>query len=255
MIPAFAGPNEDARLYFDAVAETDSIEAEGACPPESTITFTVRITDASNLFSYSFYIGFDTASLAFVSGKRGNDQNMNFLEKNDGSGSFTSRISIHDSTRILVGCYLSGSDESQCVTGSGTLGLFTFRHKKKDTTTVSIDSSTLIDCDLVEDRAESCSPGTIIPSSGIRVIYSRAAKRSVPRVKIRKGMLAVDFTGKTFYSLTAVNTLGKKIYSTEGCSEQCTFDMRELSAVKGNPRLTIVRISFAGKNLVVPLLQ
>ena len=252
-----AGPNEDVTLFFDAIAATDEIDSVGPCPKESTLVTAVRIAGASALYSYEFYINFDTSSLAFVSGKRDNSQYTNFLELNDGSCSFSAPQSRNDSTRILVGNFLSGDDNSQCVSDSGLLGLFTFRHKKKnDSTVLTINSTKLIDCDLEEDHAKRCTGAMIVPSVDIPVTYFREKRMRGPKVEIRHGAVNITFAKKTPFRMTVVNTLGKKIFSQNGYAECCRYtpdDCRMYTA--GLAQVRIVRVCYAGNELVIPVVQ
>jgi hypothetical protein len=254
-IVSLAGPNKDAEVYFDAVAATDATDSIGPCDEDSTLVTAVRIADAAALYSYEFYISFDTASLSFVSGKRDNSQYTNFLELNDGSCSFSARLSRNDSTRILVGNFLSGNDENQCVSDDGVLGLFTFRHKKDDTTTVSIDSVKLIDCDLKEDWVVPGTEAVIMPSDGIPVRHFSSRRTPGAKVSFRNGIITATFERKTKYTVAVYNTLGKKLYSRDGYALSCHYAPSGRQYAAQASQMRILRIGYAGNELVLPLVH
>jgi hypothetical protein len=256
VLVAFAqsGPNEDAIVYFDAVAATDTTESVGPCDRDSTLVTAVRISGASSLYSYEFYISFDSASIAFVSGKRDNSRYTNFLELNDGSCSFSARLSRNDSTRILVGNFLSGNDNSQCVSDSGVLGLFTFRHKKDDSAAVTIDSIKLIDCDLEEDWVVTDAQALLVPSSDIPVRYRRVRKSPGATVAFRNGIVNVAFGKKTRYTAMIVTALGETVYSHAGNASVFNYAPSGRQRAGQATQMRILRIAYAGTELVVPLL-
>ncbi|MBN1576747.1 MAG: hypothetical protein JW913_09360 [Chitinispirillaceae bacterium] len=249
---AIAGPNNDAKLYIDFSVNSEAIDSMGSCAAESTIVTAVRITGAVKLFSYQFYINYDTSSLQFVSGKVGNG---NFLEENGGNCFFMAKRSIHDSTRILVGNSLVGSEEDKCVSDSGLLGLFTFKHKKDDTTQLSIDSVELIDCGDTPDSDILCFSGTILPSNDEPVTHHPARRHRSPILSVANGSVNVEFAGKTDYVLTVVNTIGKKLYSNKGYSDRIRFDGHDVGLAPRASSLVVVRICYSGSELVVPLIR
>jgi hypothetical protein len=246
-----AGPNKDAKLYIDFSINTDAIDSVGGCPVDSTVTAAIRINDASKLYSFQLYVKHDTSSLRFVSGKQGDD---NLLEKNGGSIFFTAKYSIHDSTRILIGCTLIDNEPSQCVSDDGLLCLLNFRHKIDDTTMLSIDSVLVEDCDETPDTALQCFPGTIV-TTDVHIAYSPGHPRGLPNVFVGRGIVNVDFGRRTEYVLTAVNTLGRMLYSNKGYSDKVSFDGRKKGPAACSSNLTVVRICYSGKELVVPLIR
>ncbi len=253
---AIAGPNQDAELFIDFLPASDTIDSVGACPVESTITTAVMVHGASGLYSYEFYVQFDTASLQFVSGKSGNDQNTTMLAKNGGSPVFNAKKARYDSTRILVTCYLTGDVSSECVSDKGVLGMLTFKLKKDDTTTLSFVAPKLIDCSEREDTAMDCFSGTIMPSTGVPVVFHPVRKNaSAPIVAVRNGTINIDFNQKTDFVLTAVNTLGKRLFSNKGCSNKISFGNRNIGSASKYGGLIVVRICYSGNELVIPLIQ
>jgi|GEM_PF-4525216 len=249
----FAGSNKNAKLYIDCIASTSAIDSVEGCLPESTITTAVRITKAVNVYSYELYVTYDTASLQFVSGRIGNDANPNLLEKNGDAPSFMAKRSI-DSTSILVACWLLG-EVSECPAGNGVMGLLTFKHKKHDTTELSIGSHTFLDCDENSDTELEVHSGKITPSQS-PVIFHPGRRTTLPDFVVRNGKLEVSFPRSTAYTLTAVNPMGRMLYSAKGFSDIVRFDR---SSIKGDSNgfsgLMIVRICYAGgREFVVPLL-
>ena len=248
---AVAGPNENAKLYVDFSIESDAIDSVGGCAVDSTITAAIKIHDASKLYSYEFYLKYDTSSLVFVSGKSGE----NILDMNGGSGNFKATRSKKDSTQLLIACFLMGDDPSECVSGNGVLGLINFKLKKQDTTLLSITSRKFIDCDLTEDTTLQCFNGSIIPSKDIHITHYFRHPASAPKIALGKGSLTVDFGRRTEYVLTAVNTLGKKLYSNKGISETIRFDGRKQAPQARSSNLMVIRISYTGNELIVPLIR
>jgi hypothetical protein len=252
---AFAGPNEDAKLFFDFNPGTDVIDSVGGCPADSTFTTSIKVHGASNLYDYQIHVNFDTSSLEFIRGKADSDALTTMLEKNGGSVFFNAGLSIKDSTQIRVGCTLLGNESNQCVSDSGLLCLLTFKHKKADTTELSIESVLYEDCDETIDTALHSSIGIVLPVAPIRVIQAPGKKVSSPIVRVGNGTVSIDFRKKTEYVLTAVNTLGRKLYSNKGFSETVRFDGHMVGKKAYSSGLIVVRICSIGNKFVIPLVQ
>ena len=250
---SFAGPNENAKLSFDFIPATDAVDSTGYCPKDSTVTTSIKIHGASNLYNYELYVSFDSSSLQFVSAKQGSDDLPTMLQKNGGETFFKSNPSKKDSTKILISGTLLGDDESQCVSDSGMLCIVKFKHKKDDTTKISIASVTFGDFDETNDTTLHSSDGTIEPEKPIRVQYAMPERTLRPSVMVRNGSVSVTFPRKTEYSLTAVNSLGRQLYSQKGFSETARYDGHTTECKRLSSGMVFIRIQSIDNNLVIPL--
>ena len=248
-----AGPNADAVLHFDFEPSTDAIESETGCPEGDDFTMAVVIEDAVDLFSYEFYIDFDSSSLEFLSAKKGSNAYPNFLEGNDGSIFFNSKISEHDETRVLIGCSLTGNDLEECGSGDGILCLVTFTHKKDDTTHVEISDPSFINYDDVEDTELESVRGTILNES-VNVRRQALKHRSQPAISRNKYSTTIDFSTSTSYELVVVNTQGRIVHTDHGYSNRVAINHRGFSGGRCAAGMNIVRLRAEGNELVVPLL-
>jgi hypothetical protein len=189
---ALAGPNKDAELFIDLIATTSDIDSSGMgiCLSDSNFTAGVVIHGAKKLYSYQYYIAFDTTRLKFISAAKGNDSCPNILESKGGSNSFSGKLSKDDKTRILVTGYLSGSDSSQCVDGSGMLALLTFKKRSADTTLITLTKPLVLDFDQAEDTACVTHGAKVFPGT-IGVLDSRVHFVGRQTISISNGIVRI----------------------------------------------------------------
>jgi hypothetical protein len=189
---ALAGPNKDAELFIDLAATTSDIDSNGMglCVADSSFTAGVVIYGARKLYSYQYYISFDTTRLKFISAAKGNDSCKNFLESKGGSNSFSGNLSRDDKTSILVKGYLTGDDSSQSVNGAGILALITFKKRTGDTTLLSLTKPIIIDFDLNEDTACVTHGAKVFPGT-IGVLDSRVYSKGRQAITISNGTVRI----------------------------------------------------------------
>lgn len=238
---AFAGPNKSAELFIDLAPSSPAIDSSGACVAESSFTVGIVIHGAKKLFSYQCYVAFDTASLRFVSALKGNDKCPNFLESNSGSVFFTAKKSRDDSTRILIGCSLTGEDASQCVDGEGFLSLMTFKKLSADTSSLSLAKILVEDCDLASDTM-CASHGAVVVPGTIGVLGER--HRAIPRqtIDFSNGIVRLHLPLGCSDSRAIISDIsGREIRRMSGGSDKMIATMKSapngiyfISIVQGN---------------------
>jgi hypothetical protein len=111
-----------------------------------------------------------------------------------------------------------------------------------------------MDCELESDNTLNAYKGIVLPEE-VPVIHTARKKVSSPVVMVRNGAVTVDFKKKTNYRLTAVNTLGKQVYSNKGYSETVAFNGRMAGNKAYSSGLLVVRISSVGNEFRIPLMQ
>jgi hypothetical protein len=142
---ALAGPNKNAAFFIDLSPTSAGIDSVGSCLKDSVFTAGVFVHDAKNLYDYECYIAYDTAQLQFVKAEKGSNNCINLLESKGASSIYFNGQKSADSCHVLVGGTLTGS--SSCVdSGSGCLGLVTFRKRTGDTTLLSLSRTILEGC-------------------------------------------------------------------------------------------------------------
>jgi hypothetical protein len=243
-----AGPNSTAEFFFDFNPATEAIDSVGQCPAESTITVPLRISGASRLYDYQFYIRYDTAQLRYLSAQKGNTPIGNVLETNGGSCLFTGKRSINDSTKILIGCALLGSEASECVSGAGLLGLITFKKKHDDTSFLSISTPLCEDCNLTPDTGMQCHGATIISSPA--AVFPRKVHTSRETVTMVNGRVHLQLPGAVSYTLSVFDPRGRKVYSAAGYASAIDVNARQAPIASG---VSILRVSYLNRELVLPL--
>jgi hypothetical protein len=243
-----AGPNSTAEFFFDFNPATEAIDSTVQCPAESTITVPLKVSGASRLYDYQFYVRYDTAQLRYLSIQKGNTQAGNVLETNGGSCVFTGKRSINDSTKILIGCVLLGSEESECVSGAGLLGLVTFKKKTADTSFLSIITPLCEDCDLTPDTGMQ-RHGAIIASSTAAAL-PRKVQRSPETVTMENGRVHLHLPVAVSYDLSVFDPRGKKVYSVAGYASTIDVNARQASITPG---VSIIRVRYLSRELVLPL--
>jgi hypothetical protein len=244
-----AGPNSTAECYFDFNPATEAIDSITQCPAESTITVPLMVRGASHLYDYQVYIQYDTAQLRYQSAQKGNSPSGNVLEANGGSIGFNGKRSINDSTKILISGWLLGSEESECVSGAGILGLVTFKKRNADTTLLSITTPLCEDCDLTADTAMRRYNGKILPSTS--AVYPRTVRRDRETVTMVNDMMHLQLPGAVPYELSVFDPRGRKVYSATGHASAVDVNARQVSIAPG---VSVVRVRYLNREIVLPLI-
>jgi hypothetical protein len=245
-----AGPNSAALFYFDFDPGTEAIDSAAQCAAGDSITIPLKVGNASRLYDYQVYVKYDTAQLRYLSVKKGNAQLGNILETNGGSIVFTGKRSINDSTKILIGCVLLGSEPTECVSGNGIMGLITFKKKNADDSRLTLTSPVCEDCDLRSDTAMQCH-GAIIQSTPVSIL-SRKGRRIGAAVRIRNGRILMQLPGTVSYDLAVFDPRGKKRYSAAGHSSVIDIKAPEGMSASG---VCLARLRYQNCEVVLPLVN
>jgi hypothetical protein len=247
---ALAGPNKDAELFIDLVATTSDIDSSGMgiCRVDSSFTAGVVIHGVKKLYSYQYYVAFDTTRLKFISAAKGSDSCPNILESKGGSNSFSGKLSIDDKTRILVSGYLSGNDSSQCVDGAGIIALLTFKKRSGDTTLLSLTKPLVLDFDQAEDTACVTHGAKVFPGT-IGVLYSRSHFAGRQTVTVSNGIVQIFMpSGAQDCKAVITDISGREVRRFFNSSDRMIADMK--STAQGVYCMTIIQ---GNKKLSYPL--
>lgn len=208
---AFSGPNKSAEFFIDLGAKTPGIDSAWSCPVDSGFVAGIVINGAKKLYDYQIYVIYDTAKLRYVSAIKGNSDAPNILESNGGTVSFKANRSINDSTHVLIAGWLSGDDTSQCIDGSGTLALITFKKRTADTSRLALADPIVDDCDETPDTA-CLLHGAKVFNGPISVIYTLKNNTIQEKITCFNGLVRMTApSGARDCRASVVDVFGREI--------------------------------------------
>lgn len=204
-------------LYVDFKTTNSSVDSIYNPAKDSTFTVAFYVSDIEDLFGYQFYVVFDTTKLQYISSSRAISSAPHLMGDEI---IFQGNKSKGGNDSILIAATLLGQVPG--ASGSGYLGVVTFRRLTSDTTSIILVKPAFVNSAVSDITINPPSNGLLLPPGSIPVRQKRQ-HLSDYNIQISNRTVTCTFPSKAPVQIQLFDVSGRSVFENKNLAQRFSF--------------------------------